>query len=68
MSARCIPLRLDLALGEDPVSGWIGLAGEAPRSFTGYVGLIAELQAIRSAEQPRAADEVRADSEAQPTR
>jgi hypothetical protein len=43
-------LLLDLDPSSDPVSGWIGLAGTAPRSFVGYANLIATLESIRAGE------------------
>jgi hypothetical protein len=53
MSARYTLMRLELALDEDPVSGLVGIAGDEPRSFIGYAGLVAALQSIRSAEPER---------------
>jgi hypothetical protein len=43
-------LLLDLDLGTEPVTGSVGAEGAEPLGFTGYAGLIAALQTIRSDE------------------
>jgi hypothetical protein len=60
MTARYTTLRLELGLDDDPVNGRVSVAGGQPRDFTGYVGLIAELQSIRAEEAARAASQASA--------
>lgn len=41
-------ITLDLNLSEEPVEGYVATRGEEPRRFSGYAGLIAALESIRS--------------------
>jgi hypothetical protein len=50
MGDRRMQLRLELDVEGEPVSGEVWLADAEPLGFTGYAGLIATLQAIRSGE------------------
>jgi|1185.fasta_scaffold229430_2 hypothetical protein len=42
-------ISLDLRLSGKPVEGRVAAAGEEPRQFSGYAGLIAALESIRTA-------------------
>jgi hypothetical protein len=51
MGTRTVHLRLDLALDDEPISGWIEVDDAEPVAFTGYTGLIAALESIRAGER-----------------
>ena len=40
-------LTLDLERGADPIAGELGLRGEVPRRFSGYVQLVEALEQLR---------------------
>lgn len=44
-------LALDIRLAAKPVSGSLALAGETATEFSGYMGLINALEALRSQER-----------------
>jgi hypothetical protein len=55
MSSQRTVLRVELTLDEEPVSGSVEGDDRTPRSFTGYVELIAALESIRHGEPGRIA-------------
>lgn len=44
-------LALDIRLAAEPVSGTLALAGETATEFSGYMGLITALEALRGRER-----------------
>jgi hypothetical protein len=49
MSDPATRITLDLQLSGERVEGRVAAAGEEPRDFSGYAGLIAALESIRTA-------------------
>ena len=40
---------IELQIGSDPITGWVGLGTHGGREFRGWIELAAALEAIRSA-------------------
>ncbi len=47
MTERAATLKLAVDVGSDPITGSLTLEGEHPRSFSGWIELVAAIEAAR---------------------